>query len=995
MNDVPYIKQWRSSLFALFILSIFSTMAVAESPLWSATQTNEFSKDQILVKLKSNANASSLVNIYSDVGVSHVKTFQNIGISLVEITDQNKTVDEILESLNKYDQVVEYAEPDYMMQIDSIPNDPRFDELWGLHNTGQSGGTNDADIDASEAWNNHTGDSTLVVGVIDTGVDYNHEDLAANMWVNPNEIAGNGIDDDNNGYIDDVHGINAINDDGDPMDDNGHGTHVSGTIGGVGDNGIGVTGVNWNVKIMALKFLSAGGSGSTSDAIETLEYAIMMKTQHGVNIKMTSNSWGGGGSSQAMRDAIDASQNAGMLFIAAAGNSGTDNDASPHYPSSYDLPSVIAVASTDRNDNLSSFSCFGANSVDLAAPGSSILSSTPGNQYASYSGTSMATPHVAGAAALLWAANPNDSYADIKAKLMGTVDQLASLSGKMISGGRLNINNALGCDPNNPPNLQVSLAEAFSVYQSQAVVLTASLVNCANLTGATISVNFSNGDSALTLLDDGVAPDAAANDGVYTANWTPSNTGSTTANFSATHNGNNYPATRNGTVVETIVYTVNDQHSFDWVDISGTGTNLNLSDDSHYYSIPFEFNFYGQSYSDIAVGSNGGIYFEDTNLTLSNQPIPSDMTINTFMAVLWDDLNPGAGGGIFYEIQGTAPNRSLIIQWNEVPRFGINGNTSIQAILEEATGNIIMQYLDVNFDNASYDNGASATVGLQRSADFGQQYSHNTPALSDNMAILWSLNPEEPPAAGSLQFSQATYSVNEGIGSTTITVSRTGGSDGSVSVDYAINDGTATSGNDYSATPGTLSWNDGDSSNKLITVNIIDDNNQESSENFSLVLSNATGDATIGSPNNTVVTITDNDSGDDCAHATFSVADHKITIPMLDMPLLDSLTGEPNGNIAVLQAELAMTEGVGDFKMIPESISIIAGEEPNAECHASYSYNTRIMHFPFVDVASTIVLPPNIVIDGPIQVFEANLQQLQLYNEIFHLKDYTYLYELE
>ncbi len=789
MNDVPYIRQWRSSLFALFILSIFSTMAVAEAPLWSYTQTNDFSKEKILVKLKSNANASALANILSDVGVMQVETFQYSGISLFKITDQNKTVDEILESLNKYDQVVEYAEPDYMMQIDSIPNDPKFGQLWGLHNTGQSGGTNDADIDASEAWNKNT-DSSVVVGIIDTGIDYNHEDLAANIWVNPNEIAGNGIDDDNNGYIDDVHGINAINDGGDPMDDQGHGTHVSGTIGGVGNNGIGVTGVNWNVKMMGLKFLDKDGSGWSSDAIKALEYAIMMKTQHNVNIKLTSNSWGGGGSNQAMRDAIEASQNAGMLFIAAAGNSSEDNDTNPHYPSSYDLPSVIAVASTNRDDNLSSFSCFGANSVDLAAPGSEIVSTIPGNKYANYSGTSMATPHVAGAAALLWAANPSYSYAEIKAKLMSSVDKLDSLSGKMVTGGRLNINNALDCTT----QLQVSLLEGFSVNKSQAVVLTASLVNCSsNLTGATVTVNFSNGDSGLTLLD---------NDGVYTANWTPNNSGSTTANFSATHNGKNYTEARNGQVIESA-------------------------------------------------------------------------------------------------------------------------------------------------------------------------------------------------AAGSLQFSQATYSVNEGTGATAITVSRTGGSDGSVSVDYIINNGSATSGNDYSATPGTLSWNDGNSTSKLITVNIIDDNNQESSENFSLVLSNATGDATIGSPNNTVVTITDNDSGSDCPHASFSVADKKITIPMLDMPLLDSLTGEPNGNIAVLQAELEMTEGVGDFKMIPESVAVIAGEEPNAECHASYSYNTRIMHLPFVDVSSTIVLPPNIVIDGPIQVFEANLQQLQLYNEIFHLKDYTYLYELE
>jgi subtilisin family serine protease len=987
-------------IFTILLISLALINSVlAKDTLWQVPDTAKYSEDTLLVKFKTNTSASALANILNTVGVLQEKTFKYSGISLLKITDKNKNVKNVLNSLTAYNSVIEYAEPDYILTLNRTPNDPKFNQLWGLHNTGQSGGKSDADIDAPETWNNNT-DSSIVVGIIDTGIDYDHEDLAANMWVNSNEIAGNGIDDDGNGYIDDIHGINAITNTGDPMDDEGHGTHVAGTIGAVGNNGIGVTGVNWNVKMMGLKFLDQDGSGSSSDAITALEYAIMMKTEHNVNIKLTNNSWGGGGYSQAMYDAIQASEQAGMLFIAAAGNEGSNNDRNPHYPSNYELQSVIAVAATDRNDNLSSFSCFGATSVDLAAPGSDILSTIPGNKYASYSGTSMATPHVAGAVALLWAAYPNDSYANIKAKLMGTVDQLDSLSGKMVTGGRLNINNAVGCDPNNPPQLQVSLAEDFSVSQGQAAVLTAYLVNCGYLTGASVTANFSNGDSELTLLDNGVAPDLAANDGVYTANWTPNNSGSTTVNFSATYNGNSYTKELTGTVIETILYTVNDQHSFNWIDISSSGTNMNLTDDSHYYSIPFNFNFYDQSYSNIAVGSNGGIYFEDAELSYENKPIPSNMNINTFIAVFWADLDPEASGGVFYAIQGTAPNRRLIIQWNQVPPYGINGNGSIQAILEEASGNIIMQYLDVNFNDSSYNNGASATVGLQRSADFGQQYSYNQANLSDNMAILWSLNeeeePEPPTAAGSLQFSQATYSVNEGIGSKTITVSRTGGSDGSVSVDYAINDSTATYGDDYSATPGTLTWNDGDSSNKLITVNIIDDNNQESSENFSLVLSNATGDASIGNRNTTVVTIIDNDADEnDCPHAAFSVADKKITIPMLDMPLLDSMTGEPNGNIVVLQAELEMTEGVGDFKMIPDSISVISGIEPNAECHASYSYETRIMHFPFVDVASTIVLPPNIVIDGPIQVFEANLQQLQLYNEIFHLKDYTYLYELE
>jgi hypothetical protein len=317
--------------------------------------------------------------------------------------------------------------------------------LWGLHNTGQNGGTPDADIDAPEAWDTATGSADVVVAVIDSGVDYNHEDLAANMWTNPGEIPANEIDDDHNGYVDDVYGIDTCNGDSDPFDDNGHGTHCSGTIGAVGDNSIGVVGVNWDVRIMTLKFLSASGSGWTSDAIECLEYGIMMETDYGINLKLTSNSWGGGGFSQSLYDAIEASGNAGMLFVAAAGNSGSNNDANPHYPSSYDLANIIAVAATDRDDDLAYFSCYGPQSVDLGAPGQDILSTTPGNSYSIYSGTSMATPHVSGAAALLWSINPSYGHSDTKGTLLCTVDPLASLAGMVLTGGRLNIDNAINC----------------------------------------------------------------------------------------------------------------------------------------------------------------------------------------------------------------------------------------------------------------------------------------------------------------------------------------------------------------------------------------------------------------------------------------------------------------------------------------------------------------------------------------------------------------------
>ncbi|KAF7775205.1 hypothetical protein PCIT_a1339 [Pseudoalteromonas citrea] len=337
---------------------------------------------------------------------------------------------------------VQYVEPNYQLSIQAMPDDPKFSELWGLHNTGQTGGTADADIDAVEAWDISIGSRDVIVGVIDTGVDHTHPDLAANMWVNPNEIAGDGIDNDNNGFIDDVHGINAITDAGDPMDDQGHGSHVAGTIGAVGNDGVGVVGVNQQVSIVGCKFLDSGGSGSSANAIKCIDYLVGLKNA-GVDVRVSNNSWGGGGFSQALSDALTASEEAGILFVAAAGNSAVDNDSNPHYPSSYEHESVLSVASTTHTDAMSSFSQWGLTSVDLGAPGSAIVSTIPGGGYDSFSGTSMATPHVAGAAALALSVNPDLTTAELKALLMNSGDDNAALAGKTVSGKRLNVATAL------------------------------------------------------------------------------------------------------------------------------------------------------------------------------------------------------------------------------------------------------------------------------------------------------------------------------------------------------------------------------------------------------------------------------------------------------------------------------------------------------------------------------------------------------------------------
>ena len=400
-------------------------------------QMADHAPGEMLVKFRSGIRAQSAVAAAGELralGVTTVKTYGRTGVRHVRVP-AGRSMEQALAAL-RADPNIEYAEPNYLLHADVVtPNDGDFSVLWGLHNIGQSGGTVDADIDGPEAWEVTTG-GEVVVGVIDSGIDMAHPDLAANMWVNPGEIAGNGVDDDGNGYVDDVYGWDFINNDNDPFDDYGHGTHVAGTIGAVGDNGTGVTGVAWQVKLMALKFLDNEGDGFTSGAIEALEYATAMGAH------LTNNSWGGGGYSQSLKDAIAA----GHLFMASAGNDGENTEVIPHYPSGFDLANIVSVAATDRWDNLASFSNYGLVSVDLGAPGAAIWSTVPGVGYGYKSGTSMATPHVAGVAALVLAQNSALTPAQVKARLLDRADPVASLSGVTVTGARLNAASAAGPD---------------------------------------------------------------------------------------------------------------------------------------------------------------------------------------------------------------------------------------------------------------------------------------------------------------------------------------------------------------------------------------------------------------------------------------------------------------------------------------------------------------------------------------------------------------------
>ena len=371
---------------------------------------------------------------------------------------------------------VEYAEPNYIVHaIQAPPNDPQFGQLWGLQNLGQvvngSAGLSGADIDAVPAWGVSTGSAANVVGVLDTGIDYTHPDLAGNVWSAPTNftVTIGGVPRD---CLAGTHGFNALNNTCIPMDDNNHGSHVAGTIGAVGHNSIGISGVSQTASVMGLKFLNASGSGSTTGAINLIEFAIQAKGIFGAsaNVRILSNSWGGGGFSQALLDQINTANTHGMLFVAAAGNSNSNNDLSPHYPASYAAASIISVAATTSTDGRASFSNYGATTVDLGAPGVNILSTIRGGTYVYFNGTSMATPHVSGAAALMLAACPTLNTADLKSTIMITADPVASLAAITVTGGRLTLNRAVatcaGAPPPPPPPPPVAPAAPMNLQAS-------------------------------------------------------------------------------------------------------------------------------------------------------------------------------------------------------------------------------------------------------------------------------------------------------------------------------------------------------------------------------------------------------------------------------------------------------------------------------------------------------------------------------------------------
>ncbi len=818
-------------LVAVAMAGLFATGAGAAVDL-----TQQWVPGELIVKFKPGVSSAQKALL---VPGQKVKDFRLIGAEHWKIG--NESVVRAVAALEANPNV-EYAEPNYILHAYETPNDPMFGQLWGMNNTGQADGggtpgTVDADIDAVEAWDVFTGSSSVVVAVIDTGVDYTHPDLAANAWTNPGEIAGNGIDDDANGFIDDVHGWDFANDDNNPMDDNDHGTHCSGTIGGVGDNGVGVAGVNWNVKIMGLKFLTSGGSGSTDDAVSCIEYATMM------GVDVMSNSWGGGGFSQALLDAIVAANAADIFFVAAAGNSGSNNDVTANYPSNYDSPNVIAVMATNNRDERVVepgwwSSSYGATTVDVAAPGLYIVSSVPGG-YDNFSGTSMATPHVAGAMAMLRGRFPGITVADGKALLMNIGnDPVPALSGLCVTGGRLNLLRLIGDPDETPPSAVIDLAvgtaasnwlqlnwtapgdddivgtaSSYDVrYAAAPIVDQAGWDAATQVTGEpdpavygtaeTMQVNgltagttyyfairakdeygnyggLSNSPAGTTLPPPTVAVNPASlsasltTGGSETQTLTVTNAGLGVLDFTIPTPSYYMPAKAAGRPVQqheyvelakgetdlragingsggpdAFGYSWSDSDepggpAFNWIDISGLGTAVTLTDDANQgpFNLGFDFPFYGVDYSTFRICSNGFVSFVSTSTNYTNSALPSTGAPLAGAFLLWDDLTPD--GTVHYYNDGTR----MIVQYTDWGNYAGGSSYTMQMHLYP-NGTIEYHYLTMT------GTLNSATVGIQNETGTdGLTTAFNTAYAHDNLAVRFASLPQWltiSPTSGSL-----------------------------------------------------------------------------------------------------------------------------------------------------------------------------------------------------------------------------------------------------
>ena len=637
----------------------------------------EFVPGEVLVRYQSESvakgqsRATTIQNAEGQSLVIHLERFEGSeivsGLRIARVAPEDTL--KAIEALRQQPAVL-YAEPNYLLFPDTTtPNDPSFAQLYGI-----------AKIGAPQAWDTTQGSTNVVIGVIDEGIDISHQDLQPNIWTNPAPGSIPGISGD-------LHGYDFANNSGTISADD-HGSHVAGTIGAKGDNGIGVVGVNWNVGLMSLKFIS-GPSGSTSNAIRACNYAKQMRDlwisssgTKGANIRVLNNSYGGGGFTQAFLDAINALNQSEILFVAAAGNVGTDtperdNEIVPHYPSSYNAPNVVAVAATDQNDNLALFSHYGLSSVQIGAPGVSILSTTPNNTFGFKSGTSMATPHVAGAAALLLAQNPSLTVQQLKDLLLFNGDVTSALVDKTVTGRRLNVSNSLQALAENdvtPPGMATNLHVASQTGRSMNLGWTTSGDDGASGQASLYQLTFADPATGVVIPLKNVIPASSGSPQTLDVKIPYRHTSGTITLREFDNVGNEgLPASLN----VSIPLADGDPYRPTLgapVALSTGGTlisDLAVDDGYHTnYPLPFAFPFFGQAFSDVTISSNGTLYFSTPPNGPSADALSSSADLSKFkmIAGLWDDLDlrtSSRSDAGLYVVQPDA-NRA-IFRWQGVP----------------------------------------------------------------------------------------------------------------------------------------------------------------------------------------------------------------------------------------------------------------------------------------------------------------------------------------
>ncbi len=665
------------SLFTLTFGQIINVPEIGDNELIASSASSKLSyvPGEVLVRFKSEFEAKTKENTLSSIEMNdgevriEVQNFEGSeivsGLRLAKVDTKNTL--EAVAALDSRSDVL-YAEPNYIYTESVIPNDPSFRNQWGLQNTGQTyatsggnpiSGTPDADIDAEIAWDRTTGTKDVVVGIIDSGVDISHPDLQPNIWINTKEIAGNSIDDDNNGFVDDINGWDFVNNDatvydGNNNNDERHGTHVAGTVGAKGNNGIGVTGVNWDVSLMILK-ASKDGKFNSANLISAYNYAKTMKDRYdqsgganGANLRVLNNSYGGTGRSQASEDAIVALGQSGILFVAAAGNETTDNDLLPHFPSSFTSSNLISVAATDDKDVLTSFSNFGLGSVSLAAPGRFILSTIPGGGFGFLSGTSMACPHVAGAAALIIAANPTIPVGKLRAALVFGSEPLTNLQGKVDSARRLNVDTAMQVSFQNDttaPAAVGNLAVASTSGRNVTIQFTSPTDNGPTGKAALYQVDFtSSSTNKLYRLYSGI-PNAAGTTESLTFKLPYQNPAGTVTVRAIDSLGNSSTASTQVSVSAAAVNPYQQTLVANQA-LSTGGTALGLKSDDTYkkdYALPFAFPFFGESFNSVTISTNGNLYFSTPPERTDGDADDARSSVEALnaykmIAGLWDDL---------------------------------------------------------------------------------------------------------------------------------------------------------------------------------------------------------------------------------------------------------------------------------------------------------------------------------------------------------------------